>query len=59
MLVPAGDVRALAQAIEQVASDPELRARLARGSRQLAQHFDWHNIATMHLSLYRLQTKQA
>ena len=39
LLVPAGDSTALADALERVATDTELRARLARASRERAADF--------------------
>lgn len=40
-LVPAGDPAALAEAIEQVASSPELRRRMAAASLERAERFGW------------------
>jgi len=45
-LVPAGDGRALADALRELASCPELRARLAHGAQALhLEHFSWEVIA--------------
>ena len=40
VLVPPGDSEALADAIEQVAADPDLRTRLAAAAERKAQDFD-------------------
>jgi glycosyltransferase involved in cell wall biosynthesis len=40
LLVPPGDPAALASAIERLASDPQLRARLARNARRKSSQFD-------------------
>lgn len=40
LLVPPGDATALAGAIERLASDPQLRARLARNVRRKSSQFD-------------------
>jgi glycosyltransferase involved in cell wall biosynthesis len=41
LLVPAGNSAALAAAIERLAADPALAARLAAGARALAPRFTW------------------
>jgi len=45
LLVPAGDVEALADGVVRVASDPGLRARMEAGARDLAEMFGWEAIA--------------
>ncbi len=44
-LVPRQDPEALAEAIVHLAADPDLRARLARGARELGRTFQWTQIA--------------
>ena len=51
-LIPAGDVRPLAGAIEQLAGDSQLRQRLSQGSRELAPYFQWNRIAQSTLTMY-------
>lgn len=41
LLVPHGDVPALAQAIRRIVAAPDLRARLARQARAFAETFSW------------------
>lgn len=53
LLVPPGDAGKLAEAIEILGWDGDLRARLSQGSRTLAPHFEWGRIAELHLELYR------
>jgi glycosyltransferase involved in cell wall biosynthesis len=53
LLVSPDDPAALADALDQVASDPCLRAHLAAGSRRLAAATDWAAIAEQTLALYR------
>ena len=52
LLVPPGDAPALAAAINQLANDSGLRARLAAGGRALAAQFGWDAIAAQHEDLY-------
>jgi glycosyltransferase involved in cell wall biosynthesis len=52
LLVPPGDEQALAGAIERLANDTALRARLAEGGRRLAAQFSWEEIAARHEELY-------
>ena len=40
-VVPSGDVEALAEAMERLGNDPELRASMARDARRRAEEFDW------------------
>ncbi len=52
LLIPACDPAALAPAIQVLANDSELRARLARGGRALAEEFSWSMIAARHENVY-------
>jgi glycosyltransferase involved in cell wall biosynthesis len=52
LLTPPGDPEALAGAIERLAGDAALRARLAAGGRALAAQFGWPEIAARHEQLY-------
>lgn len=50
LFVPAGDGEALARAIEQLAGDASLRARLAEASHRLADAYTWQKRAARILS---------
>lgn len=52
LLPPVGDAAALADALERVASEPELRARLVAGGRPVAEKYSWASSAVRHLELY-------
>lgn len=52
LLVPAGDDQALADAIEQVLTDPRLRMHLAHGARDRAEHFTWQGVGEKIAGLY-------
>ncbi len=52
-LVDADNGPALAAAINQIADDPDLAARLGQSARELADHFSWQEIARRHVELYR------
>jgi len=52
LLVPADDPVAAADAVDRLASTPELRARLARGALKLAQAFTWDSIAAKTAQVY-------
>lgn len=41
LLVPAGDAKSLAEAIEHLARSPDLRAKFSRANRKLAEEFQW------------------
>ncbi|RFU20423.1 glycosyltransferase [Geodermatophilus marinus] len=45
LLVPPGDVAALAAALDRLAGDPQLRARLAAGAREQAAAYAWPALA--------------
>jgi glycosyltransferase involved in cell wall biosynthesis len=53
LLVPPEDPQALADTIEQLAADPDLRQRLGTGARILSERFRWEKIAAETLDLYR------
>jgi glycosyltransferase involved in cell wall biosynthesis len=57
-LAPARSPEALAQAIEHLWNDSDLRQRLGAGSASLARLFAWSTIAERHVQLYRELTKQ-
>lgn len=51
-LVPAGDARALALAIRELATDADLRARLSAGARERAQDFSVGHLRARYRALY-------
>jgi glycosyltransferase involved in cell wall biosynthesis len=54
LLVPPGDARALADAIERLLGDRALQQRLGReGRRRIAEHFSWRETAVQTLALYQ------
>jgi D-inositol-3-phosphate glycosyltransferase len=52
LLVPAGDDRALAEAIAQVLMDARLRMHLAHGARDRAEKFTWRRVGDRIVDLY-------
>ena len=52
LLVPAGDYRALAEAIARVLMDARLRIHLAHGARDRAEHFTWERVGDRIVELY-------
>ncbi len=52
-LVPPDDAPAIVLAVSQLLEAPELRARLGRGARELAQAFTWDKTAEQTLGFYR------
>jgi glycosyltransferase-like protein len=52
LLAPAGDARALAGAMERVATDPELRQRLTAGGAAVVERFTWEASARRHVEIY-------
>lgn len=52
VIVPAGDSRALADALSKVGSDPELRAELSKKGPRQAAKFSWDRAAKGLLQLY-------
>jgi phosphatidylinositol alpha-mannosyltransferase len=52
LLVPAGDVNALQQALRRVFDDPALRARLVTEGRARAEQFSMTHLAERYLELY-------
>ena len=53
LLVPPGDVAALTTALDRLAADPELRARLAAGARDRARAYAWPQLAGRVAEVYR------
>jgi glycosyltransferase involved in cell wall biosynthesis len=53
LLVPPDDPQALAEAITQLADQPDLRRTLAAGAQSLSAQFRWDKIAADTLALYR------
>jgi glycosyltransferase involved in cell wall biosynthesis len=53
LLVRAGNVEGLVEAVWRLAGDAELRYRLSAGARELAGFFSWQAIAESHARLYR------
>ena len=52
LLVPPGERRALAAAIEAVSTDEALRVRLGAAARERATRFGWDRCTQAHLDLY-------
>ncbi|WNV73725.1 glycosyltransferase [Geodermatophilus sp. DSM 44513] len=52
LLVPPGDVAALAAALDRLAADPVLRARLAAGARARAADYAWPALAARVAAVY-------
>jgi L-malate glycosyltransferase len=52
LLVPPGDVRALADALTVMATDPVLRERMAVESRDRVERFSWDACVQSHIDLY-------
>jgi phosphatidylinositol alpha-1,6-mannosyltransferase len=52
LLVPPGDSRALAGAIERLAESPELRAELASEGLRRVEEYDWNQLVGRVISLY-------
>lgn len=52
LLVPAGDVCALTEALERVASDADIRQGLGAAGQARAQQFAWPTIAAQYLDIY-------
>jgi len=53
LMVPAGDASALAEAMRRVASDGDLRSRLALEGQAVAGRYTWEACARRHAELYR------
>ncbi len=53
LLVPPEDPQALAEAINRLAAEPDLRRTLGSGARLLSEQFRWEKIAADTLDLYR------
>jgi 2-deoxystreptamine N-acetyl-D-glucosaminyltransferase/2-deoxystreptamine glucosyltransferase len=60
LLVPPGDVAALAEVLDRLAADPGLRARLAEGARARARGYAWPRLAEEVAAVYRrVRTEEA
>jgi glycosyltransferase involved in cell wall biosynthesis len=57
-LVPPESPAALAEAVQRLAQDENLRMRLGAGAQQLATHFGWEEIAQRHQEVYRAHSFQ-
>lgn len=53
VMVPVGDPRALAEAMERVVRDEELRAGLRAAGPALARRYSWESSARAHATVYR------
>lgn len=53
LLVPPGDPKALAEAIDRVLGSPDLARRLAEAARRQAKAYDWEVLADRILGVYR------
>ena len=53
LLVPAEDAAALAQALNRLASDPQMRQRLAQNGQSRIAKFTWAAIANHYLAIYQ------
>ena len=53
LLVPPGDVAALAAALDRLVADPGLREHLAAGARRRAADYSWPSLAARVAELYR------
>lgn len=53
VLVPPDDAPSLAKAIQELASDENLRHQLGRAGRVRAEHFSWPRIAGQHRAIYQ------
>lgn len=51
-LVPPGDASALAQALEELLADAELRAELGRAGREEARRYDWSRVTEEIVQVY-------
>ncbi|MCZ7671052.1 MAG: hypothetical protein M5U34_29855 [Chloroflexi bacterium] len=52
-LVPANDAAVLAQAVQTLIADPDLRQNLGAGATAVAGHFTWDHIAAQTLDFFR------
>jgi glycosyltransferase involved in cell wall biosynthesis len=56
LLIPPGDPKALASAIQRLYQSPELRSKLQQGAVRLSTKFDWTNIAQNYLDFFQKLT---
>ncbi len=59
LLVPTGDVGSLAEALERLESDGELRRALVERGRRRCREFTWERAARLMLQVYREAAEQA
>src|SRR3954447_20465151 len=59
LLVPPRDVTALADAIGEVLSNPQMRERMSASARERAVQFGWDNIAAKVEEYYLFVTRRA
>lgn len=52
-LLSADDAGALAEQVERIAADPELRAKLREGAKAKAAHYEMKNVASKMIDVYR------
>ena len=57
VLVPSGDVKAVAEAIERICDNPALRESLSQGARALSGEFSWDTIAQKYIEAYETVLK--
>ena len=53
LLVPVGDIPALAHQVQRLAQDPELKVRLGNAAKETADSFSWPKIASQTIEFYR------
>jgi glycosyltransferase involved in cell wall biosynthesis len=53
LLIPPDDEKAAAEALEKLATDPQLRERLVKAGRENVLRYDWDLIAPKYAEVYR------